>query len=150
MADTFAQLDIHCIFSTKNRTDLIDADLKRRLYARMTEIAVKDKIKVHAIGGTSDHIHMLLRMPADISVSTALRRIKSGSSKWHNETFKRNRRFYWQAGYAATSVSRSSLEKNRDYILNQDSHHKLRSFKEEYILFLRKNGIPFEEKYLWS
>ena len=150
MAETFTKIDIHCIFSTRNRTDLIDADLKKRLYARMTEIANDDKIQVHAIGGTSDHIHMLMRMPADLPLATALRRIKSGSSKWHNETFRRKSRFYWHSGYAAASVSLSALEKNKEYILKQEDHHKTRSFKEEYILFLKKNGITYNEKYLWS
>ncbi len=150
MADSFVQLDVHFIFSTKNRVDLIGPGLKQRLYARIKEIATKDKIKVHAIGGMPNHVHLLLSIPADLSVSNAIRRIKAGSSKWHNETFRKNKRFYWQSGYAAFGVSNTHLEKNKEYILNQKEHHKVRSFKEEYILFLKKNGITYEEKYLWN
>lgn len=148
MANTYTCLNIHCVFSTKNREKLIDSKIMGRLWAYMGGIARQNKVVAHAIGGTEDHVHLLISMPPTLSTSKALQLIKGGSSKWLNEEFSGKPHFAWQAGYAVFSVSPSRIQNTCDYINRQAEHHKKISFEEEYLSFLKNSGIIYDEKYV--
>jgi len=104
---------------------------------------------VYAIGGTEDHIHLLCTLPPKKSLYEMIQRIKGHSSRWVNENSIYERKFNWQSGYGIFSVSRSQVSSVREYILNQEVHHKKMSFKDELRLLLDKHNINFEEEYIW-
>ena len=99
------------------------------------------------IGGPFDHVQLLIGLKATHTLAEVVRQIKRGSSEWkHRHSV---RKFQWQEGYGALTVSASQLEKVNLYIRNQISHHSKKSFEEEYLMFLRSSGIPLDERYLW-
>jgi len=106
-------------------------------------------IEVKTIGGTTDHIHLLISLPQTMPVAKTVQILKGVSSKWLRETF-RDPQFSWQEGYGAFSVSISSLEKTVHYIETQEQHHRKISFKEEFLAFLKKHGISWDERYIWK
>ncbi len=140
---------MHCTFSTKERYPMIDADLETRLFPYVGGIARENHMKALAIGGTADHIHALLSLPATMSFAKAVQLIKGGSSKWVHDTFAKHRKFAWQDGYGAFSVSPSQLARTIAYINNQKEHHQKRSFEEEFIQLLEKHGIVHDKRYVF-
>jgi REP element-mobilizing transposase RayT len=106
-------------------------------------------MKAIAIGGTADHLHALLSLPATISFAKAVQLIKGGSSKWIHDTFHEHRKFAWQEGYGAFSVSPSQLEKTIAYIQRQKEHHRRRNFQDEFIDLLDKHGIEYDPHYVF-
>ena len=118
----------HCVFSTKERRRLITPVLRERLWPFLGGIARQNKMKAIEIGGAEDHVHILLSLPATMSVAKALQLIKGGSSKWIHETFPEKRGFAWQEEYGAFSVSVSQLDKTIAYINNQKTHHRKKTF----------------------
>jgi putative transposase len=139
----------HCIFSTTDRMPLINAELESRLWPYMGGIARQHKMRALAIGGTADHVHTLLSMPATMDVAKAVQLIKGGSSKWVHDTFARYRKFAWQDGYGAFSVSASQVDKTTAYINGQKEHHRKRTFEEEFIEFLDKHGVEYDPRYVF-
>jgi REP element-mobilizing transposase RayT len=107
-------------------------------------------MKALSIGGTTDHVHVLLSLPTTSTVAKAVQLIKGGSSKWVHDTFEGLREFAWQEGYGAFSVSASLLEETIRYIENQSGHHRRKTFQEEYVEFLRRYGIDYDERYVWG
>jgi REP element-mobilizing transposase RayT len=124
--------------------------MEDRLWRYMGGIAKQNDLKALCVGGVSDHIHMLLSLPTRIAVGKAVQIIKARSSIWVHEAFPEQQAFAWQRGYGAFSVSASQAPKTIDYIRSQPSHHRKRSFQEEYLAFLNKHGIEFDERYLWG
>ena len=150
MAHTYTNLLVHVIFSTRDRIPLLDAELKPRLFPYMGGI-------VHELGGTallingpSDHVHMLLLLPAKITVSEIAGKVKANSSGWVHREFPGRQTFAWQTGYAAFTVSHSQKQSMLDYIANQEEHHRKLSFKEELIAFLKKHEIQNDERYIFE
>ncbi|HHT9116593.1 MAG TPA: IS200/IS605 family transposase [Candidatus Wunengus californicus] len=150
MANTYINILIHTVFSTKNRESWISSSLRERLYPYMCGIARENGLKVLCIGGTDNHIHILLSLDSTTSIAKAMQLIKGGSSKWIHETFPELRLFSWQEGYGAFSIGISNVDETKKYIENQEKHHRKESFRDEYLKFLRKNNIDFDEKYLWG
>jgi len=150
MANTYINILIHTVFSTKNRESWISSSLRERLYPYMCGIARENGLKVLCIGGTDNHIHILLSLDSTTSIAQAMQLIKGGSSKWIHETFPELRLFSWQEGYGAFSIGISNVDETKKYIENQEKHHSKESFRDEYLKFLRKNNIDFDEKYLWG
>ena len=150
MANTYINILIHTVFSTKNRESWISSSLRERLYPYMCGIARENGLKVLCIGGTDNHIHILLLLDSTTSIAKEIQLIKGGSSKWIHETFPELRLFSWQEGYGAFSIGISNVDETKKYIENQEKHHKKESFRDEYLKFLRKNNIDFNEKYLWG
>ena len=150
MAHTFTNLLTHVIFSTKDRAPLIKPELQARLYPYMGGIIRDLQGKAVIINGTADHVHLLLSMPASLSVSETLRLLKSNSSKWINEEYNARSPFAWQMGYGAFSVSHSNARSVVKYIQAQKAHHRRVTFQEEFVAFLKKNGIRFDERYIWE
>jgi putative transposase len=101
-----------------------------------------------AIGGTSDHVHLLAGLRATHRLADVLREIKHSSSQWIHETIGM-KEFSWQDGYGAFTVSASKIDEVRSYINSQAEHHRKKTFQEEYIEFLEKSGIEYDEKHLW-
>ncbi len=150
MSRTFTNLLTHLIFSTKNREPFILPELQPELYAYLAGLTKELKGKPYTTNGTEDHLHMLIGLPPVVSISEALRFIKSNSSGWVHHKWRRRRSFGWQLGYGAFSVSRSNVPKVLKYIRNQEEHHRKITFKEEFLDFLVKHEIEYDERYLWD
>jgi len=142
---SFASCLVHCVWSTKNREPCLTPGLRERLWPYLGGIARQNQMNALAIGGASDHVHMLFSLPATLSVAKAMQLLKGNSSKWIRETFPKMRFFAWQEGYGAFSVGVSGVDRTVAYIRNQAEHHRTRSFREEYAAMLKKHGFPFEE-----
>jgi REP element-mobilizing transposase RayT len=150
MPQSFACLHYHLIFSTKGRASLLVDDLPDRLYAYMGGILRGEKGTLVAAGGMPDHVHLLISLGRDSSVADILRQIKGSSSRWIHETMPDLRGFAWQTGYAAFAVSYSHLETVKQYIATQADHHRRVTFQEEFLAFLRRHDLAFDERYLWD
>jgi REP element-mobilizing transposase RayT len=111
-------------------------------------IARENGMKTLATGGVADHVHVLLSLPATMSISKAMQLLKGNSSKWIHETFPALRSFAWQEGYGAFSIGVSGIEETRLYISNQEEHHQTRTYREEVITFLERHGLPFDDAML--
>ena len=150
MGSTLTNILLHIIFSTKDRDPLITSKHKARLHAYIGGIIVREKAVPIDIGGVEDHIHIAVRIKPNDSVSDLVRTIKANSSKWINDSHLSKTYFAWQGGYAAFSVSESQIYKVKDYINNQEEHHRQLTFKDELLKMLEKNNIDFDKKYLWN
>ncbi len=142
-------MNIHYIFSTREREPLITHDLQPRVWSLIGGVLRNNKMRALAIGGTADHVHILASLPTTMSVSKGIQLAKGASSKWINDTFVHLRGFRWQEGYAAFSVGVSQIPKIIGYIGNQGEHHRRKSFKEEFLAILDKHRIDYDERYLW-
>ena len=150
MPGTYTNLLYHLVFSTKNRIALVTAGIREDLYKYIGGIVRGEKGKLLEIGGMPDHVHLLVKLRPTITVSEMLNRIKAKSSKWINEEKAKLRKFGWQEGYAAFSVSESQVGRVRAYIRDQELHHKRQSFQDEFRALLDKHSIEYEERYLWD
>ena len=149
MAHTFTNLLSHVIFSTKDRLPLLTPDLRPDVLAYLGGIVRKLRGKVIESNARADHVHCLLSLPPTLAVAEALRVLKSNSSLWVHETRHRPA-FAWQTGYGAFSVSQSNVPAVVRYIRNQDQHHRKISFQEEFIAFLKRHRIAYDERYIWE
>lgn len=150
MAHTYTSLLFHCVFSTKDRRPWIDADLQTRLWSYLGGIAEQNRMKALAVGGTVDHVHMVLSLPSTRDIAKAMQLIKGGSSKWIRDTFPKHRGFAWQEAYGAFSIGVSQLAATRKYIENQEIHHRKQSFQDEFLAFLKKHQIEYDPRYIWT
>src|SRR5262245_58016996 len=137
----------HCVFSTKDRRPLITAELRERLWPYLGGIARENDVKAVSIGGHTDHVHLLLSLPATMPIAKAMQLIKGGSSKWVHDSFPDQRLFAWQSKYGAFSVSVSQVERIIRYIDNQEAHHRKMTFQEEFLALLKKHRIEYDERY---
>lgn len=143
MSHTYSANYFHCIFSTKDRRDTIADDLRPRLWAYIEGTAKNLGVIPIAVGGTSNHAHLLLGLKPNMTVSEAVQKLKANSSRWMGD---HGIAFEWQKGYAALSVSPSQVGNVRAYVLNQEEHHRKRSFEEEFLALLTKAGIPHDTR----
>ena len=149
MSRTFTNLLTHLIFSTKNREPMIIPEIEPELHRYLGGLTRDLKGKAYGINGTLDHVHMLVSLPPVISISDALRYLKANSSGWVHDKWPRIS-FAWQLGYGAFSVSKSSVPEVLRYIARQKEHHRKVTFKEEFLEFLIKYGIEYDERYIWD
>ncbi len=149
MSHSYVSNLMHCVFGTKERYPFINSELQSRLWPYIGGIARENKMKALAIGGTADHVHALLSIPGMMSFAKAVQLIKGGSSKWVNDTFQTNRKFEWQEGYGAFSVSVSQVDKTIAYINNQKDHHRKKTFQEEFLELLKKHGIEYDARHIF-
>jgi putative transposase len=140
----------HFIFSTKDRVPYIDAELKPRLLAYMGGIVNELGGEPLIINGVADHVHLLVRLRPAVAPAELLRVLKTNSSRWVHEEWKSRSAFGWQTGYGAFSVSESNVRRVSRYIAEQEEHHRKVSFQEEFMTFLRKHRIDYDERYIWE
>lgn len=148
MSSTHLSLHYHVVFGTKHQRPLIAAEWRPRLHAFLGGAAKTLDIVPEAVGGVTDHVHLLLGMKATHTLADVMRDLKRASSAWVHETMG-ERDFQWQDGYGAFTVSVSMLETVRHYIANQEEHHRKKTFHEEYVELLKRNGVEYDERYLW-
>jgi putative transposase len=147
MSHTYAANFVHCVFSTKERRNLIPAALQERLYAYLIGIAGNLGFKILAAGGTANHIHLFIGLPTSLTLAEVLQKLKANSSRWFGEN---GVQFEWQKGYGAFSVSPSLLTTVQAYIRNQEQHHRKRSFEEEFRALLEKSGVAYDAERLFA
>jgi len=141
MAHKYANVLVHVVFSSKERRNLIPPELESKLWRYIDGIGANSRIPVLAVGGMPNHIHILVALPSDISVATAVRTFKANSSRWMGE---HNIKFAWQEGYGAFSVSASNRKDVKNYIKRQREHHARRSYEDELIALLQKSGVTYD------
>ena len=150
MPNTYSQIYIQIVFAVKGRQNLIAKENREELHKFITGIISNREQKLFAIFAMPDHVHILVSMKPNISISDLVRDIKAGSSKFINDNNWIRQKFNWQEGYGAFSYSKSSVDNVIKYILNQEEHHKKKSFRDEYLDFLEKFEIEYDPKYLFE
>ena len=148
MSSTHSSLHYHFVFSTKNRERTLSAHIRARVHEYLGGAIRTLHGVAHAVGGTADHIHIFAGLPPGESPAGVMRSIKSESSVW----IKRElgiREFAWQEGYGAFTVSASLIKRVTNYVLNQEEHHRVKSFQEEYLEMLKNGLVEFDDRYLW-
>jgi REP element-mobilizing transposase RayT len=148
MPSTHLSLHFHIVFSTKDRHPYIGEGWRARLHEYIGGLIRAADGIAEAIGVTEDHVHMLVGLRATHTLSSFVQDVKQTSSRWIHETVG-EKAFSWQQGYGAFTVSVSNLDVVREYIVKQPEHHRKKSFQEEYITFLKKNGVDYDERYVW-
>lgn len=147
---TFSQIYIQVVFAVKGRSSLIAQSWEEEFYKYITGIISNKGQKLIAINGMPDHIHILIGMKPSCCLSDLVREIKKSSNAFVNENKFSKFKFEWQEGYGAFSYSHSSLDNVVGYIQNQKEHHKKKTFKEEYIDFLKKFEVEYKDEYLFN
>jgi putative transposase len=115
----------------------------------MGGIAREHGMKALAVGGTEDHVHLLLFLPSSMPIANAMREIKSASSRWMHQTCDLPE-FEWQEGYGAFSIGWSQIDSTVNYIARQEEHHRRRDFQPEFIAFLKKHHVEYDPRYVWG
>ena len=145
MSHAYSHNLLHCVFSTKQRQNLIRKP--EELWRYVAALAYAKKIHVLAAGGTENHLHVLLLLPQTITLATAMQEIKANSSRWLRET---STKFQWQEGYGAFSVSQSQRQVVMGYIANQAQHHQKHSFEDEFLALLKNSGVPYDSRFVFG
>ena len=147
MASTYLSLHFHLVFGTRNRDPIIDSAWRSRLHEYLGGTIRGLGGFPEEVGGVADHVHLLVGLRATHCLADVMRELKKASSMWVHEELGIPH-FAWQEGYAAFTVSATARESVRRYILNQEEHHRGRSFRDEVVEMLDKAGIPYDPKYL--
>ena len=150
MPNTYSQINIHCVFAVKGRENFITKNFRDDLYRYMTGVLKNDGIFSLAVGGWKDHVHVFFELPPALRISDIMRDLKAVSSKWINDNKFVKSKFRWQNGYGAFSYSRSQRNDVIRYIMNQEEHHRTKTFREEYMDLLKKFEIEYKDEYLFE
>jgi len=150
MANTYTQFYVHLVFSPKNRNALIKKIWKDSLEKYITGIVQNNGHKMLAIGSMPDHIHIFMGYNVNQLIPDLVEKIKTSSNTWIKENNLLKFKFEWQRGYGAFSHSRSQLDSVVKYVLNQEDHHRKKSFREEYLEILMKNDMKYQDEYLFE
>ena len=149
MAHTYCSSLYHCVFSTKERSKAIAPELQARLWAYMGGIARENGMTALGVGGTEDHVHVLLSLPSTMTIAGAMQKVKGGSSLWlHQDCGLAG--FEWQKGYGAFTIGVSQVDATLAYIAGQAERHKKRDFQAEYLAILKQHGIEYDPRYVWG
>ena len=146
---THLSLHFHVVFSTKHRQPMIAASWRPRLHAYLGGSIREAGGVPECIGGTEDHVHIMMELKATHRLSDVMRSAKGASSLWAHEELKVPD-FGWQEGYGAFTLSADHRTRLRAYIENQESHHRVRRYEDEYLGFLRRNGVVYDDRFVWS
>lgn len=150
MANTYTQIHIQTVFAVQNRQSLIGSEWNDDLYRYITSIIQNNDHKLLQINGMPDHIHILFGMRPIQSLSDLMKQVKQDSSKWINQNGIASGTFSWQQGYGAFSYSKSQLPRVIKYIQNQQEHHKMKTFREEYLALLETHDVNYDERYIFK
>ena len=148
MSQSYTCLCYHVIFATKGREPSITAEVQKRLYDYIGGIIKGENGYLLAVGGVADHVHLLIVLHPQSSVAEVMRLVKANSSKWVHETFPGKNRFTWQVGYGAFTVSFSNIDQVKQYIADQERHHRGATFDEEFVIFLERHKVQYDPRYL--
>lgn len=150
MPQSLSKVYVHITFSTKNRKNLIDDKIERNLYSYLGGICKELECNPIQVGGYKNHVHILCLLSKKIAQMDLLQQLKQSSSGWIKTKGEQYSNFYWQNGYGIFSVSSKGVDAVAEYITNQKTHHKKRTFKEEFLLLLKKYNVTYDERYLWD
>jgi putative transposase len=150
MANTYTQIYLHVVFAVSGRACVVQPRRKEELQKYITGIVTRRNQKLIAISCMPDHTHILLGLKPDQAPSDLIGRIKTGSTNHINEQRWIACRFSWQEGFGAFSVSHSALGAVADYIHNQEDHHRRKSFQREYVEFLERHNVAYDERYVFK
>ncbi len=150
MPQSLSLVIVQIIFSTKDRFPCLDPSIRPRLHAYLATVARNAKCEGYRVGGTSDHVHLAVRLSRTTTIAELVEELKTSSSRWIKMQRPELRRFAWQRGYGAFSVAPHELKALVAYVENQEEHHRARTFQEEYLALLKEYGLPFDERYLWD
>ena len=150
MAQSISQQFAHIVFSTKHRQPLIIPEIRNELYSYMGGILKNIDCHSIQIGGIADHVHILCGMSKKMATIDILEEVKRSSSRWIKTQNSQFSSFYWQDGYGAFSVGYTQIPAVVKYIQNQEMHHAKNDFQKEYLLFLKKYQVEYNEKYIWD
>jgi len=150
MSNTYTQIHIQCVTAVKYRASLIESSWKEQLHKYITGIVQNHGHKMIAINSMPDHLHLFIGFRPNQSLSDLMRLVKGESSEWINKQQLMPAVFRWQEGYGAFSYSRSQVQTVTDYVMNQEEHHRKRSFLEEYQQFLEQFEIEYDERYIFK
>jgi len=150
MPNTYSQLYAHIVFAVKGRQNLIHLSWEEDLYKYITGVVQNKGQKLLAINGMPDHLHILIGFKPDCAISDLVREIKKSTHSFINENKYCDTKFYWQEGFGVFSYNHSMLDRVIFYINNQKQHHKVKSFKEEYLEILQKFNVDFNSSYLFE
>jgi REP element-mobilizing transposase RayT len=150
MANTYSQINIHCVFAVKRRENVIDKSFRDDLHRYMSGILKNDNAFPLAVGGWLDHVHVLFELHPDSKISDLMRMLKASSAKWINDNQLVKGKFQWQTGYSAFSYARSQRNDVINYVMNQEEHHRTKTFKEEYLDMLQKFEIEFKDEFIFE
>ena len=150
MPQSLSKIYLHIIFSTRDRKPILFRELQNELYSYLATGCNEHGSYASKIGGTTNHVHVATTLPRTIPVSKLVEEIKKSSSKWIKTKDTRLHTFSWQKGYGVFSVGQSQLPNLIKYTEQQENHHRRKSFKEEYLEFLKKYQIEYDEQYLWD
>ena len=150
MPQSHLQLYAHLVFSTKDRMPMIEKTIRPRVHAYLATLARELGAPYVVVGGVADHVHLLFDLGKEHGPVTFVGTLKKESSKFVKTLDERYGQFYWQRGYGMFSVSPTHREDVVAYIRNQEEHHRIVSFQEEYIGFLERYGMEYDERYIWD
>jgi putative transposase len=150
MANTYHQVYIHCVFAVKYREAVIEKTWRSKLFGVIGNLINETGCKTIIVNGVDDHVHCFLALKPIISISELMKTVKSKSSKYINDNLLTKKRFEWQEGYGVFSYSHSHIDAVYKYVANQEEHHKKQTFREEYLDFLNKFKVPYEEQYIFE
>ncbi len=141
---------VHVVFSTKYRKPTLHDDWMGELFAYIGGTVQEHKAALLKAGGVADHVHLLVKFHPTFAISSTIQLLKANSSRWINQTRGLKRKFQWQLGYGAFSVSQSMAEVVKQYIANQRDHHRKMSFDDEYLSMLQKHGIDYDPRHVFE
>lgn len=148
MAQSLVQLTAHLVFHIKSDSVTIRKEDCERLWAFLISVINHHEGRSVQVGGTDNHVHILCYLPKNMAPSAFVEKLKQSSSKWIKTVAPYYRNFYWQAGYGLFSVSQQNVERVRHYIQNQEEHHRTKTAREEYLEFLKAQGIDYDERFV--
>ncbi|WP_312075307.1 IS200/IS605 family transposase [Chryseobacterium sp.] len=150
MSQSLNKIYVHLIFSTKNRVPFLTDDIKDELFNYLGGVCKNLECNPLQVGGYKDHVHILCLLSKKMTLVKLLEEVKSSSSKWIKTKDEKFSNFYWQSGYGAFSVNPTETDLVKKYIQNQEEHHKVKNFQDEYRAFLKKYDVEYDEKYVWD
>jgi len=150
MPQSLSLVIVHVAFSTKERQPLLVPDLQSPLHAYLATVARNADCECFRVGGTTDHVHLAIRLARTLTIAALIEKLKTASSQWMKTQPGGSKTFAWQRGYGCFSISPKNLDALRAYIDNQEEHHRTRTFQEEFRMFLEKNGIEYDGAYVWD
>ncbi|HNY28577.1 MAG TPA: IS200/IS605 family transposase [Candidatus Sumerlaeota bacterium] len=150
MPQSIAYILLHLVFSTKDRLPHLNEAIRSELHPYLATVARNAGCEALRVGGASDHVHLAIRFSRTVSVASLIEELKTGSSKWLKKRFPNLPNFSWQRGYSAFSISPEDQNGLLVYIENQEEHHRIVTFQDEYRALLTEFGVEYDERYMWD